>query len=168
MTPRTSTGIPQGRPTEYQGNGQYYAVLNRFFTHGERVTVAARCIGKHRSKRVELCTGLALDRAQFLSGWNLWQVGARCDELVKDGCDIRTYTKPDPPGGMCTYILVFWPSNAELEQKRALRVSAKRAAQPPLLAGLLADNEKHPVESDYMRRVREEQARYAPLFAGVR
>jgi hypothetical protein len=75
---------------------------------------------------------LELDRSRFLNDWKLSQAGARLAELAADGCEIVSYKKNPAPGGMVTYLLVSWPTNAELERNRSARVLRKQPKQAPL------------------------------------
>lgn len=121
-------------PSEYQENSQYYQVLNHFLTDGARVRRYARFkrIGdKQGWGQPEYREGLELDR-QFFYGKDLHQCGARMAELVEDGCEIISYKKHPAPGGLVTYLLCSWPTNAELERNRAARVLRKQTKQAPL------------------------------------
>jgi hypothetical protein len=122
-------------PSVYQASGQYYDVLNHFFSDGTRIRRYARFkrIGDKRGWGApETKEGLELDRSRFLYDWKISQVGARLDDLVKDGCEIVSYKKQDAPSGMVTYILVSWPTNRELEKNRAARTARKQPRQEKL------------------------------------
>jgi hypothetical protein len=122
-------------PSGHQSRSQYYDVLNHFFFDGVRVRRCARFkrIGdKQGWGAPEYREGLELDRSRFLNDWKLSQAGARLAELAADGCEILSYKKHPAPGDMVTYLLVSWPTNAELERNRSARVLSKQPKQTPL------------------------------------
>ena len=138
--PSCTTALPNKQapfrgPTSYQSRSQYYEVLNHFFSDGVQVRRFA-CFKRQGDKQgwgpPEWREGLELDRSRFLYDWKLSQVGARLAELAADGCEILSYKKDPAPGGMVSYILVSWPTNAELERNRVARVFRKQPKQKPL------------------------------------
>jgi hypothetical protein len=125
---------PYRGPSPHQSRSQYYEVLNHFFADGVRVRRYGRFkrIGDKRGWGLpEWRAGLEVDRAQFYE-WHIPEAGARLNELAGDGCEIVSYKKPDPPHGMVTYVLVSWPTNAELEHNRSIRTAKKRPKQSQL------------------------------------
>jgi hypothetical protein len=134
-TQNTSLLAPFRGPSGYQSLSQYYDVLNRFFSAGVRVRRCARFkrIGDKRGWGTpEWIEGLEIDRTRFVFEWKLTQVTARLSELVLDGCEVVSYKKKDAPAGMVSYLLVSWPTNAELERNRAVRTAKKQSKQQSL------------------------------------
>lgn len=131
----TQEAIPRRGPTAYHGRGQYYDVVNHFFRDGKQVRRFEhfkRIGDKQGWGSREWREGLELDRCQFLYDWKLSQVGARLAELVADGCEVLSYKKLNAPGDMVSYLLVSWPTNAELERNRSARVGRKQSKQASL------------------------------------
>jgi hypothetical protein len=122
---------PYRGPSSYQSRSQYYDVLNHFLADGVRVRRYGRfkrIADKRGWGQPEWREGLEIDRAKFYE-WHIPEAGARLNELANDGCEIVSYQKSNPPHGMVTYILIGWPTNAELERNRAIRTAKKRPKQ---------------------------------------
>lgn len=124
--------VPSRGPTPYHGRGQYYDVLNHYFkdgVFGRHFASFKRTGDKQGWGAPEWKQGLVVDRQKFLEVWKLYQVGARNDELVDDGCEILSFKKDPAPGDMVSYMLCSWPTNRELEKNRSTRVARKQPKQ---------------------------------------